>query len=662
MQNKAFFIKHGSVWLLAGSFMLSEVVLRQTTAEHFWGVGLLFSLLFGAAAGVLLGVLCGAWPMRIGRILTNIFLWLVSAVYAAQIIYFKVFKTFFTLFSATKGGQVIEFIGVIFTTLMSAGSGIVIMLLPLLASFLLQRHGVLAFEPFTLRRACITACVAVALHLLALAALPLCGTGQGSAYQLYFNTRVLNASVDKLGLFTTMRHDCSDLWFGFEENSHAGVDKDNLQVQDFDGSSSAAAESTPAANGTADYVRKANVLNIDFTALAQGETNSTIADIHRYIADTQPTYTNEKTGLFKGKNLIFIVAESFSQYVIDKERTPTLYKMQQEGFHFTNYYTGVWGVSTLDGEYTALTGTIPQQNVWSLYQSGYGSMPFTIASLLGKSGYSTYAYHNGLYDYYGRDFSHPNLGYDVYKGVYGGLDMTDEWPRSDAELVDITTDEYMNSEPYHVYYLTISGHLPYNFTGGDAMATKNEAAVANLPYSDAVKAYLAANIELDKAMELLLQRLEKAGQLEDTVIVLCADHYPYGLTNEEIGEMAGHAVDTEFELYRNALLIYNPTLKPETVTKPCSSLDVLPTLCNLFGLDYESRLYSGSDIFSDTPALVPLISRSFITDTVMYNATTNTAVPTTAAPVSADYISEISQQVNQKFIYAAKILQNHYYN
>ena len=153
-----------------------------------------------------------------------------------------------------------------------------------------------------------------------------------------------------------------------------------------------------------------------------------------------------------------------------------------------------------------------------------------------------------------RDLSHPDLGY-VYKAVGNGLEITESWPESDLEMIDVTTGEYMNEEPFHAYYMTVSGHLEYNFQG-NAMAAKNQALVEDAPYSEHVRAYLACQIELDRALELLLERLEEAGVADNTVIALTADHYPYGLTPEEQSELAGHTLEENFELYRNACILY----------------------------------------------------------------------------------------------------------
>ena len=97
---------------------------------------------------------------------------------------------------------------------------------------------------------------------------------------------------------------------------------------------------------------------IDFNLLISNEKDKTIRDIHEYFSNIQPTKKNEFTRKYKGYNLILITAEGFSHYAVNKDVTPTLYKLVNEGYKFKNFYNPVWGVSTSDGEYVACTGLI----------------------------------------------------------------------------------------------------------------------------------------------------------------------------------------------------------------------------------------------------------------------------------------------------------------
>lgn len=179
-----------------------------------------------------------------------------------------------------------------------------------------------------------------------------------------------------------------------------------------------------------------------------------------------------------------------------------------------------------------------------------------------------------------------------------------------------------------------------------------------LPYSDEVKAYLACNLELEYALAYLLQALEAAGQLENTVIVLASDHYPYGLSMAGLEELAGQELDSNFDLYRNGLIIWQADVAHQIIDEPVSSMDILPTVSNLFGLSYDSRLLMGRDIFDqDSQPLVIFNNRSWITDKASYNAETGEI----CGAVSEAYVTSIHNMISAKFTFSAKVLERDYY-
>ncbi|MPN49969.1 hypothetical protein SDC9_197593 [bioreactor metagenome] len=145
------------------------------------------------------------------------------------------------------------------------------------------------------------------------------------------------------------------------------------------------------------------------------------------------------------------------------------------------------------------------------------------------------------------------------------------------------------------------------------------------------------------------------------MFVLSADHYPYGLTDAEISELAGHPIDPLFEKYRNCCIIYKPGMEPITIDEPCCSMDILPTVSNLFGLSFDSRLMMGRDVFSGAEPLVILSNRSWITGDARYSTETRELTPNEGVTLSEDYRQYWSAVVDDKFAYSAKILENDYY-
>ena len=434
-----------------------------------------------------------------------------------------------------------------------------------------------------------------------------------------------------------------------------------------------APESTAETEPPAPPAPSWNVLDIDFSALAESEPDARIAAVHSYVNSLTPSRTNAMTGRFAGKNLIFITAEAFSKEVIDPELTPTLYRMATKGIHFTDYYQPAWGGSTSTGEFSNLVGIIPTDGVRSIKDTIGHNMYLTIGNQLIRQGYFSRGYHNNSYTYYGRDQTHENLGYEKWIGMGNGMEagVKNIWPESDREMINFTFPQFVDQQPFSIYYMMVSGHGGYSW-GGNSMSNVNREAVAELPYSETVKAYIAANLELEYAMRDLLALLEEAGIADDTVIVLGADHYPYGLDESltwgdgknYLPELYGISDKSCFTQDHNALIIWSGCIEDEglEVITPVYSLDILPTLSNLFGLPYDSRLLVGRDVFSDQKPLTIWINHSWKTDLGSYDASTGVFTPADGADVPDGYADWISAQVRNKFSFSDAVLKYHYYD
>ena len=420
-----------------------------------------------------------------------------------------------------------------------------------------------------------------------------------------------------------------------------------------------------------EFVKEPQVLNADFTYLKEIGSDE-VDKVTDYVLSLEPTMTNEYTGFFEGYNLIYITAEGFSTAAIDPELTPTLYALTNSGVVVPEYYVPLWQTSTSDGEYVNLTGLIPDQQ-FSMKRSAVNEQPFSLANYFKEEGAACFAYHNNTLDYYSRHLSHPNLGYVFKASKLGDLDEAEwgefifpiehpkYWPSSDLEMMQATLPEYINEKRFHVYYMTVSGHMNYNFLG-NKMSSLHREEVSDLPYSEEGRAYIACNIELDRALQYLIEQLEAAGRLEDTVICLSADHYPYGMVQANYDELMGQSLEGTLDLYRNSLILWNSEMETVVIDEPCSSVDLIPTLLNLFGFEYDSRLFSGRDIFSDRMPLVVFANRSFITDVASYNKKTGEVISRTGEPVSDAYIDQMKDYVRLLHKHSAGILNYDYYH
>ena len=234
-------------------------------------------------------------------------------------------------------------------------------------------------------------------------------------------------------------------------------------------------------------------------------------------------------------------------------------------------------------------------------------------------------------------------------------------PPSDYEMVKNTIDDYINDDSFMIYYMTMSEHASYSQKND--MVRRNWEKVKDLEYSDNIKGYLAANIELDKALNELLTRLEEANKLKDTIIVMSGDHYPYGLTYEEMENISSYPIDREFDKYKMPFIIYDKNINtPIKVQKYASSLDILPTILNMFGVEYDSRLLMVKDIMSDSESLVIFSNRSFITNIGRYNNYTEEFyLNNKDDKINQRYIDMIQNSIYYKFRISRLILENNYY-
>ena len=660
-----------SCWPLAlflwGALAFPELVLHLTTAKStdlMLNSGLLLGPAFAVLPAALMFVLCTSLPRRWQNYGCALIYSLLSLVLcASQLVYYRIFGTFYTFFSMTNGAGAFQFAVTIRTAILGNLLTILVMALPVLylSVFGFRQLGFQRRRIWKVKAA--LAVLGMLIQVAAVLVLPwLGGTDDTSAYGLYHNASDAYLGVNKLGLLTAFRLDMTRTITGESADGSIVLPlPTQAPVETTEATeppqTTAPVETTMPTEPPIDT--SPNVLDIDFAALIDSASKKAVKEVHQYFANRTPSSKNEKTGMFEGSNLILITAEAFSHLAVSEELTPTLYKLMHEGFYFTDYYVPDWGVSTTDGEYAHLTGTIPKDGVWSFKRSADKYMPLTMNQQLLKLGYSSWAYHGHTYTYYGRNLYLPNLGYN-YKGLKGGLDVRATWPESDVEVVDLSTADYVNNTPFSVYYMTISGHREFNF-GGNYIASKNKALVADLPYSTPVRAYLATQLELEMSLQLLLERLEEAGQLENTVIVLTADHYPNGLTPEEMGELLGHTPEKNFEIYRNGCIIWKYGMTPEVIDEPTSHLDLLPTLSNLFGLEFDSRLYMGSDVFSDAEPLVMFRNRSWITDVARYNSQTGKVESMNGEEVSDTYVDAIKTEVNNRFAVSTRILENDYW-
>ena len=674
-------------WLLLFLWLASivpELILHISTADSqasLLNAGLYISALFALVPALIVFTLVSLIPWRkvnIGICIGYSVLYALMA--GAQIVYYSIFGIYFSAYAMANGAAAMQFWKTALEHMGTNAHWIVLLLLPTLFFAIFAR---LVFHFRGLRSwklSLIPLVLAIAVQAGTVGMLPIFdGKDTFSAYDMYYHNADAYYGINKLGLLTGFRLDLGRYLTGDEPEGTLNLDATmpsfelpplptTPKPRPTTGSTTGSTDTQPGTTvplpPEPPIDTSPNILDIDFDSLIAGEKDSTIKQMHQFFQGRTPTNKNAYTGIFEGCNLVMICAESFSSEVIDPMLTPTLYKMMTEGMFFENFYVPNWFSSTIDGEYVFLTGTIPKSGSMALNLTRNNYMPLTMSMQLINKGYRAYAYHGHKYNStYKRNLYMPNMGFD-YKDPTCGLDIKIQWPESDYDVVDKSTGFYLGQEgPFVTYYMTISGHLGYSFMG-NTMASRNKAAVKHLPYSEAVQAYIACNIEFDKSMKLLLERYEEAGVLDNTVFVIVPDHYPYGLEDGQYAELQGiEAFEHFYDIYRTGCIIYKPGMEPQTISTLSSHLDLLPTLSNLFGIEYDSRLYMGRDIFSDSMGLVIFKNKSWMTDYVAYNASTKKYTYFVDKELIPDGFTDyIKTDVANRFTISKQILDNDYWS
>jgi len=308
---------------------------------------------------------------------------------------------------------------------------------------------------------------------------------------------------------------------------------------------------------------------------------------------------NDYTNIFQGKNLIFILAESYDDLALSEELTPNIYKLQSEGLDFANHYTPVYPRTTCDTEIILNTGLIPSINDGpTCYMFNSNSYDNSIATLFNNSSYETTALHSNNRDFYTRDVVYKGLGYDSFLGQED-VNLTETEKRYDGIFATKAKDDIIKDNPFFSFVITLSGHSPYQDSN---LAVHENYDLVDDFYGDtmpqSVKSFIATQVEVDKFVGNIMAELEAKNQLDDTVIVFANDHYPYTLNQTDYESVTGKT--SIHEKQQGSLYVWSKDIEQKTITRLSSSFDIIPTISNMFGLNTNYSEYVGNDVFDET--------------------------------------------------------------
>lgn len=663
-----------NMFILPVSLAYMELVLRAFGETSFFSK-IFYPIAFAFACGLFICAVTLFFSSKVIRIVTKICLFGPAVQFSAECVikhYFMKFMPFGNIFAGAKG---------VATNYLNDALTAIVKMLP--AIILLFAPGaiycIFGRKWFKIGKKSIQKVIKRAIFAVVLFALSCILARSGATKPLYTSSFDFDTATRTFGLLTSMRRDATFAIFGNKAKKSFVIDTETPPETETEQEME-----TEGGSGTKP-VKDYNKLELKFPDTG----NSTIQSLNEYVQSLTPSKTNEYTGLFEGKNLVMVCAEAFSMHAVNETMTPTLYRMIHNGFYFSDFYQPTWGGSTITGEYSFTTGLVPIYGIESFKYTKDNNMSMTMASQLSELGYTSYGIHNGDYNFYDRHINHLNLGYE-FLSIGNGLEeySPNGWGNDYRALSD-SFDHLTESEPFYLYYMTCTGHCPYLWEKGYADGYYDDVVAAFGNKAETTTLYLCSQMVLEEAMTELVDRLEEAGKLDDTVIVLCADHFPYGLMsyyvyNNGVGyidDLYGYAVQDTVDLDKNALIIWSPCLEKENkdlaieVSSPVFSPDIVPTLSNLFGLDFDSRLYAGRDVFApNTEPLVFWPDGSWRTDEACYVAEYDKFYPTAGGRfdpetnTSADmeeqrdaYCERISNLISNKYNYSTQVVDEDYF-
>lgn len=407
-----------------------------------------------------------------------------------------------------------------------------------------------------------------------------------------------------------------------------------------------------------------NIDNNNWMDIIDNEKTNKYNNLNKYFISNRTTNTNEYTDTFKNKNLIVIMVESGSNILLNEEYYPNINKIYNEGWSFKNYYSPRNSCSTGNNELSAMTG------LYSIYNSCtaniYKDNTYfeSIFNLFRNEGYTVDSYHDHTEQYYDRRTIHKNMGSEKF---YNVKDMkleysASEWA-SDAEMMEFyleKLDEKETDEPFMSWITTVTSHQYYRTSSKYYKEYKD---LFPSDYPSDVKVYMSRLKVVDEAIGILIDGLEERGLLEDTVIALFCDHYPYAINTNSISNVLGLDVDVDHLVDQVPFVIYNKGMESQEFDMYTSYVNLTPTLANLFGISYDSRIYMGSDILSEYyENMVIFADGSWKNNIGYYSTSTNEITYYTEKTYSDEEILAINEQVALKLNMSSAAIKNNYFS
>lgn len=397
------------------------------------------------------------------------------------------------------------------------------------------------------------------------------------------------------------------------------------------------------------------------------ETNKKINSLNNYFINKKITAKNEYTGLFEDKNLIVIMMESVNDIFINPEYYPNFYKLLSEGWYWENNYSPRNSCATMNNEFSGVTSIYSIYNTCTASKYKNNNYYESIFNIFKESNYTTFSAHNYTEAYYPRKTIHTNMGSEEYFGVEKlGIDYSSEyinWANDDdfmAEVLNIIDAKTKENDKFMTWLTTVSSHQPYSVDS--IQGNKYYSLTENTNYPKDIRRYMSKLKILDDGLGILIEGLKTRGILEDTVIVLYGDHYPYGISTNNLNKVLNYDTSEYYNAERVPFVIYNTELNSKIFSEYTSYINILPTIANLFNLNYDPRLYLGTDLLSeDYESQVIFADGSWKNEKYYYDAAKNKITNFTDTELSLDELKLINDDINTKISVSNDAIKNNYF-
>ncbi len=401
-------------------------------------------------------------------------------------------------------------------------------------------------------------------------------------------------------------------------------------------------------------------------SILEKEKNPTFKVIHEYLLNRDIPEKNDYTGLFKDKNLIIVMLESVNDVITFPEYFPNFAKLMENGIYFDNNYSPRNTNPTGNNEFSGITSLYSINNVNTINAYSKNVYPYSIFSMFKKEGYDVVSMHNHYDQFYRRSIAHYNMGVDKYYGVQSlDIPYSTTWHTwaSDSDLavsaMNILKTTYLNN-PFMLWLTMVTPHFPYGVSSKYGDLYIDEFKDLKIPLS--YKRYLSKVKVSDDALGILLDELTDLNLLDDTVIVVYADHYPYVINSATQKALLNRSFDN-IEKEKVPFVISNPSLKGTINHSYTSFLNIAPTIFNLFDLEYDPRIYFGEDLFSqEFSNIIVTHNRSWKGDLGFYNIETGRVLYNGDEKYESDDIKKLNEKIKNDVKISNLIVKYDYFN